>query len=466
MKRVCYILISLFSFLFFSCNNEEDDILLNANRVIYTFSLEETKTRFSLDWFAEDTIGITAYISNSTEIYSNGINKRYKPMGEKSFVPISEEDKILYSLADTIVDFIAYYPYRIDTSTTYNISLEDQSNQKQIDLLYSNNVKNKTNASGTIGLVFDHVLSKIIIEVTPFDSFTKEDLYGMNITIDNVSKEGTFNLVDGSINSSDQKSSIKMAMETDNNSREAIIFPGSVSGVGFTIELANGNAYSADFHQEQQFVSGHAYIYNIMLSQDGIRFNSFEIDGWTVVDNNPEEEVADEIVYKTGDFYPNPNNSKTALGIVFWLKPGTGGKEGKIVSYDSQWRNWGDSGGQNMNTSISTGIINWDIVIRRDPTLESFPAFKWCMDKGEAWYLPSRYELHTICELWLTHGESINSNIELIHGEPFTSADVYLASSESRSWPNTSAELYDFSNKGWSPILKSEPARIRAVREF
>ena len=461
-----YILTILLALLFVSCRNETDDIIVDTNDGMYMFILDATKTGYPTDWFADDTIGVTAYISNSTEIYLNGINKRYKSIDKSSFVPVAEEDKILHPLAGPSIDFIACYPYQTGASTTYNISLSEQSNQRQIDLLYSNNAKNKTNVSGNIGLVFNHILSKIIIKVIPFGSLTKEDLYGMNVTIDNVSKEGTFNLADGSIRPSEQKFSIKMITETDSSSSEAIILPGSASGVGFTIELANGNTYAADFRQEQQFLSGHVYTYNVMISQDVIYFSSIEIEGWTGVDNNSQEEIADEIVYKTGDFYPNPNNPKTAIGVIYWLKPGTGGKEGKLISSDSQWRNWGDSNEENLNTSISTGIINWDIVINRNPSLDNFPAFKWCMDKGEGWYLLSRYELHVMNELWSANQEYMNSNLELINGEPFTSDDVYLASSESRSWPNTSAELYYFSNKGWGPILKGDSARIRAVKEF
>ena len=60
----------------------------------------------------------------------------------------------------------------------------------------------------------------------------------------------------------------------------------------------------------------------------------------------------------------------------------------------------------------------------------------------------------------------MNNNLELINGEPFTSDDVYLVSSESRSWPGDRAEIYDFLNKGWGPIYKNEAGRIRAVKEF
>ena len=136
------------------------------------------------------------------------------------------------------------------------------------------------------------------------------------------------------------------------------------------------------------------------------------------------------------------------------------------MSYDSATKSWGDSNFGSLNTSISSGIINWDIVIIKDPTLEKFPAFKWCMDKGNGWYLPSRYELHVLQELWLKHGEYMNNSIGLTGGEPFTPDDVYLASSESRSWPNDRVEIYSFFTKGWLPIYKNTPGRIRAIKEF
>ena len=119
------------------------------------------------------------------------------------------------------------------------------------------------------------------------------------------------------------------------------------------------------------------------ISQTGITLNPVEIEDWEWDCVMPEGEIANEIIYKIGDLYPNPNNPETVIGIVYWLKDGVGGREGKIVSFDSAIRNWGDSNNQNLGTNISTGIINWGIVINRDPTLADFPAFKWCKDKGE-----------------------------------------------------------------------------------
>ena len=465
MAKLSYILTILFTLLFVSCRNEADDTFAYTNNGKCIFLLANQNSELPSYWSTEDTIGITAYVSGGTELYLNSTNKRYKATDNGLFVPVTEEDVILLPLTGNHVDFIAYYPYRADCNTIYAISLSEQSNQKQLDILYCNKAKNITNTSGNVKFNFDHVLSKIVINTT-HSLGSQEDLRDMSIKINNISNEGTLHLTDGRIEHSDQKSFIKMKTEANGSSSEATILPGPALDVSFTIELANGNVYSADFNPEQQFISGHIYTYNVTITQTGISIDPIEIEDWVIDDSHPQEEIADEIIYKTGDFYPNPNNPKTAIGVVYWLKPGTGGKEGKIVSCDSAIRNWGDSNGENLNTRISNGIINWDIIINRDSSLDNFPAFKWCQDKGEGWYLPARYELHVINELWSTDPEFMNNNIEMINGEPFTSNDVYLASSESRSWPNNNAEIYYFSDKGWGPLLKSDAGRIRAVREF
>ena len=467
MAKSYYILITLLALIFVSCRDEEDDIFQYTNGGKYTFLLDEQEPDYSSHWSTGDIIGVTAYISGGNELYMNSANRRYKSNGNGSFEPATKEDMISHPLADSHVDFIAYYPYKDDADTTYAIYLSDQSNQKKLEVLYSNNAKKTTNSSGNVMFNFEHVLSKIVVNTT-FSSgnLEDEDLHDMTIIIDNISNEGTLHLFDGRIEHSDQKSSIKMKTEANGRSSEAIVLPGSAAGISFTIELTNGNTYSVDFHPEQQFVSGHIQTYNITITQTGLNLSQIEIEDWVLVDNYPQEEIADEIIYKTGDFYPNPNNLKTAIGIVYWLKPGTGGKEGKIVSLDTAERNWGDSGYGNLYTIISTGSANWELVLAKDPTLNMFPAFKWCKDKGDGWYLPSRYELHIMNELWSANHEFMNSNIELVNGEPFTSNDIYLASSESRSWPDENAELYYFSNKGWGPIDKNEVGRIRAVKEF
>jgi hypothetical protein len=466
MTKSYFIITTLLILFFVSCKNDADDIYTDKNNGEYIIMLDEKRNDFLFYWSTEDIIGITAFVSGRTELYMNSTNRRYKSTNNETFVPESNEDIIPRPLAGSFVDFIAYHPYRANIDTTYTISLDEQSNQKQLEVLYSNNAKNIT-STGNVKLLFSHVLSKIVINTTySSGNLENKDLYDMIIKINNVSDEGALILTDGRIEHSDKKHFIKMKTAADGSSSEATILPGPASDISFTIELTNGNVYSAYFHPDLHFLPGHIHTYNVTITQTGISLNPIEIENWVIEDSYPQEEIADEIRYKTGDFYPNPNNPKTAIGIVYWLKPGTDGREGKIVSYDSAMKNWGDSNNRNLGTSISTGIINWDIITKWDPSLNYFPAFKWCRDKGEGWYLPSRYELHILNELWSANQEYMNSNIELINGDSFTFDDVYLASSESRSWPNNNAEIYDFLNKGWGPILKSDAGRIRAVKEF
>ena len=434
MAKSYYILTLLLTLLFVSCEKEKDDDITDINSEKFTFMLDAQKVDLSSYLSTGGIIGITAYIAGEEKLYLNSANRRYESTVNGNFAPATEGDKILRPLVGNYVDFTAYYPYKDDADTTYAISLSEQSNQKQLEVLYSNNAKNITNTSRNIKFVFDHVLSKIVVNTTHSSgNLENKDLHGMSITINNISNEGTLHFKDGSIEHSHQKSSIKMKTGADGSLSEAIVLPGLASGISFTLELTNGNVYSVNFHPDQHFISGHIHTYNVTITQTGVSLSPIEVEDWVISDSYPHEEIADEIRYKTGDFYPNPNNPKTAIGVVYWLKPGTDGREGKIVSYDSAMRNWGNSNNKKLGTSISTGIINWDIIIKWDPSLDYFPAFKWCRDKGDGWYLPSRYELHILNELWSANQEYMNSNLTLINGEPFTSDDVYLASSESRS---------------------------------
>lgn len=97
--------------------------------------------------------------------------------------------------------------------------------------------------------------------------------------------------------------------------------------------------------------------------------------------------------YKVGDYY-NKNGKE---GVVFWVDKT--GKHGKIVSmreplvglrwcFDSyeQQRLIGAN-------SQSDGAANIAKVKSREQWEKMYPAFKWCADLGEGWYLPAIEEL-------------------------------------------------------------------------
>ena len=97
--------------------------------------------------------------------------------------------------------------------------------------------------------------------------------------------------------------------------------------------------------------------------------------------------------YKVGDYY----NDGTKEGVVFEVT--ADGMHGKIVSMtqSSDWWEWTSDKTElkrligadsktdgTYNMAKVKAVANWQ---------EKYPAFKWCADLGEGWYLPSIEEL-------------------------------------------------------------------------
>ncbi|MBR7183251.1 MAG: DUF1566 domain-containing protein, partial [Alistipes sp.] len=99
--------------------------------------------------------------------------------------------------------------------------------------------------------------------------------------------------------------------------------------------------------------------------------------------------------YKVGDYY----NDGIKEGVVF--KVSADGKHGKIVSMTQSGKKllWSSDKyeqdrliGANSKTD---GAYNMQIVKKIAGWQTKYPAFKWCADLGEGWYLPAIEELKT-----------------------------------------------------------------------
>ena len=97
--------------------------------------------------------------------------------------------------------------------------------------------------------------------------------------------------------------------------------------------------------------------------------------------------------YKVGDYY----NDGTKEGVVF--KVSADGQHGKIVSMtqSTNWLLWTSDEAERKRLigadSNSDGAYNMAMVKAVANWQEKYPAFKWCADLGEGWYLPSIEEL-------------------------------------------------------------------------
>ncbi len=107
----------------------------------------------------------------------------------------------------------------------------------------------------------------------------------------------------------------------------------------------------------------------------------------------PATQVASSKTYKVGDYY----NDGRKVGVVFWVDES--GKHGKIVSLsessnDLQW-----SSGTNEQKRLigaddeNNGANNMAKVKQISGWETKYPAFKWCADLGDGWYLPAIEEL-------------------------------------------------------------------------
>ena len=99
--------------------------------------------------------------------------------------------------------------------------------------------------------------------------------------------------------------------------------------------------------------------------------------------------------YKIGDYY----NDGVREGVVFEVT--ADGRHGKIVSmkqsaWELQW-SYDETELKRLigADSKTDGAYNMAKVKAISGWQDKYPAFKWCADLGEGWYLPSREELKT-----------------------------------------------------------------------
>ena len=164
--------------------------------------------------------------------------------------------------------------------------------------------------------------------------------------------------------------------------------------------------------------------------------------------------------YKVGDYY----NDGKKEGVVFEVS--ANGKHGKIVSMTQsastlQWSS--DEAEQKRLVgadSQTDGAANMAIIKAISGWGDKYPAFKWCADLGEGWYLPANEELKTI----YINKDVVNANL------------VYKLSS-SRYWSSTEYD-YRYSNGefcAWYVIMmyggtfddyKCSFSYVRAVSAF
>lgn len=96
---------------------------------------------------------------------------------------------------------------------------------------------------------------------------------------------------------------------------------------------------------------------------------------------------------RVGDYY----NVDGKEGVVFWLD--STGNHGKIVSMDDTQLPWctvAEDGLVTGSSDYEDGMKNLNVIMKIDDWREKYPAFAWCADHGDGWYLPAINELKVL----------------------------------------------------------------------
>ncbi len=163
--------------------------------------------------------------------------------------------------------------------------------------------------------------------------------------------------------------------------------------------------------------------------------------------------------YKIGDYY-NVNGKK---GVVFEVWDN--GRHGKIVSLDETMAQWctdeQDRKGIKLGlTNEKNGKVNTDVVMERGDS-DQYPAFVWCREKGDDWYLPAKEELKAISK----NNSAINFALTAYGGAKLQDL-WYWSSTEPVSNPKSYVWFVYMDDGSTYNTFKTHNYYVRAVSTF
>ncbi|MBR2429603.1 MAG: hypothetical protein IKB15_06465, partial [Alistipes sp.] len=163
--------------------------------------------------------------------------------------------------------------------------------------------------------------------------------------------------------------------------------------------------------------------------------------------------------YKVGDLY----NENGKQGVVFEVWDN--GHHGKIVSLDEAVLRWCTREQYKLEialglTNESDGKVSTDKVMQRGDS-DQYPAFVWCRNKGDDWYLPAKEELEAICN----NKSKINSTLAE-YGAKLRDYACYWSSTEYEDNPEFCARLVDMNGGDTYYYDKFGAVDARAVSAF
>ena len=241
-------------------------------------------------WADGDKIGIFMIEAGKTlsaDAIREGVdNVCYQTSGSSAFSPISGGKTIFFPI-DGDVDFYSYYPQTTVNDYKVALNMANQTSQEAIDFMYAKKTGcNK--ATPQVDLKFNHMLSKLVLNVQPGNGLTQDDLNKLKVTIKDQNTTGTFNLADGVISGEGNPDNIQMKAVQVGKKYEAILLPTASTIREIVFDLDNG--YDAPFvwTMATDLKGGNLYNYTtVKLTRTGVELSG-TIKPWNEVKNDNE----------------------------------------------------------------------------------------------------------------------------------------------------------------------------------
>lgn len=184
---------------------------------------------------------------------------------------------------------IIYWAGQSDDSYFRAVSPKGRDNEtlnQGVDLLWGTSGNTAINPrTGDVPLTFEHLMSKLCINLETVTGDAAVDLEGAKIAISNMAIAGTYNIADGSVSSNSVAAT--MLSEQPSGFTETVIPQTITDAAKVTITLKDGTTYSLQLNQCKtengvavgSWVKGTNYTYTITLTKQEITFSA-EVKDW------------------------------------------------------------------------------------------------------------------------------------------------------------------------------------------
>lgn len=264
----------------------------------------------------DDAINLTASVAGATATRAGvAVQSTFFEAGETVNVEVNDGSKVyttgaasgtVNELTSTnpftwpasgTVSIKAYYPSSVTSSTTTFSVQVDQStdatngdaNYKASDLMYATPIPAQAKAA-SVGLTFNHALTKIIVNLTKGSGMSNDDIAACTVTLH---AKKTAAIANGVAGVASEDAEITAGTGTEVADYEgvktygvaAIIVPQTIDGsstpVNFiTITTSGNHSVTYQLAAEKAFAAGNVYTFNFEVGISGIVLQSTQITDW------------------------------------------------------------------------------------------------------------------------------------------------------------------------------------------